>query len=123
MYQNLIVIGNVGNDAEGRFTPEGKPVTSFSVAANRAYTANGEKVKETTWFRVVTYGKLAEICGEYVKKGMLIMVNGRLTPDKSTGSPRIWTDKQGQDHASFDVTADEVKFLSRKDAAQEDMPF
>jgi single-strand DNA-binding protein len=115
MYHTLILVGNVGKDPEMRYTPSGQPVTSFSVATNRQYTSNnGEQVKETVWFRVTTWGKQAETCNQYVKKGMKVLVEGRLTPDASTGGPRDWTDQSGNSRASFEVTANMVRFLSSK---------
>ena len=88
MYHTIIIVGNVGKDPEMRYTPSGQAVTSFSVATNRQYTAgNGEQVKETIWFRVSTWGKTAEVCNQYVKKGSKVLVEGRLTPDKNTGGP------------------------------------
>lgn len=115
MYHTLIIVGNVGKDPEMRFTPSGQAVTSFSVATNRQYTSgNGEQIKETTWFRVTTWGKQAEVCNQYVKKGMKVLVEGRLTPDKATGGPRVWTKQDGSAGASFEVTAGTVRFLSSR---------
>jgi single-strand DNA-binding protein len=115
MYHTLILVGNVGRDPEMRYTPSGQPVTSFSVATNRQYTSNnGEQVKETVWFRVTTWGKQAETCNQYVKKGSKVLVEGRLTPDAASGGPRIWTDQSGNPRASFEVTASTVRFLSSK---------
>jgi len=115
MYHTLIIVGNVGKDPEMRYTPSGQAVTSFSVATNRQYTTgNGEQVKETIWFRVTTWGKQAEICNQYVKKGMKVLVEGRLTPDKATGGPRVWTKSDGSAGASFEVTANTVRFLSSR---------
>ena len=115
MYHTLIIVGNVGKDPEMRYTPSGQAVTSFSVATNRQYTAgNGEQVKETVWFRVTTWGKQAEVCNQYVKKGMKVLVEGRLTPDKATGGPRVWTKQDGSAAASFEVTAGTVRFLSSR---------
>ncbi len=117
MYHTLILVGNVGRDPEMRYTPSGAPVTSFSVATNRQYTANsGEKVKETIWFRVTTWGKQAEICNQYVKKGSKVLVEGRLTPD-ANGGPRIWNAPDGAPRASFEVTANTVQFLSTRGEA------
>jgi single-strand DNA-binding protein len=114
-YHTLIIVGNVGKDPEMRFTPSGQAVTSFSVATNRQYTTgNGEQVKETVWFRVTTWGKQAEVCNQYVVKGMMVLVEGRLTPDKATGGPKIWTKLDGSPAASFEVTASTVRFLSSK---------
>ena len=115
MYHTLILVGNVGRDPEMRYTPSGQPVTSFSVATNRQYTANsGETVKETIWFRVTTWGKTAEVCNQYVKKGSKVLVEGRLTPDANTGGPRVWTAQDGTPRASFEVTASTVRFLSSR---------
>lgn len=115
MYHTLIIVGNVGKDPEMRYTPAGQAVTSFSVATNRQYTAsNGEQVKETIWFRVSTWGKQAEVCNQYVKKGSKVLIEGRLTPDKNTGGPRIWTKQDGSAGASFEVTASTVRFLSSR---------
>jgi single-strand DNA-binding protein len=135
MYHTLIIAGNVGREPEMRLTPTGQPVTSFSVATNRQYTSgNGETVKETVWFRITTWGKQAEICNQYVKKGSKVLVEGRLTPDPATGGPRVWTDKDGTAKASFEVTANTVRFLSSRDeqgqpqtggdfVPDEDLPF
>lgn len=115
MYHTLIIVGNVGKDPEMRYTPSGQAVTSFSVATNRQYTAsNGEQVKETIWFRVSTWGKTAEVCNQYVKKGSKVLVEGRLTPDKNTGGPRIWTKQDGSAGSSYEVTAGNVRFLSSR---------
>jgi len=115
MYHTIIIVGNVGKDAEMRYTPSGQAVTSFSVATNRQYTAgSGEVVKETIWFRVSTWGKQAEVCNTYVKKGSKVLVEGRLTPDKETGGPRIWTKQDGSSGSSFEVTASTVRFLSSR---------
>ncbi|GAB4465201.1 MAG: single-stranded DNA-binding protein [Anaerolineales bacterium] len=120
MYHTLIIVGNVGKDPEMRYTPSGQAVTSFSVASNRQYTAgNGEQIKETIWFRVTTWGKQAEICNQYVKKGMKVLVEGRLTPDKATGGPRVWTKQDGSAGASFEVTATTVRFLSSRGEGSE----
>ncbi len=76
MYHQLIIVGNVGRDPEMRYTPSGQAVTSFSVAANKQYTnAQGETVKETIWFRVSAWGNLAEVCNQYVKKGMKVLIS------------------------------------------------
>jgi len=123
MYHTLIIVGNVGKDPEMRYTPSGQAVTSFSVATNRQYTTgNGEQVKETVWFRVTTWGKQAEICNQYVKKGMKVLVEGRLTPDKATGGPRVWTKSDGSAGASFEVTASTVRFLSSRGEVDGSMP-
>lgn len=123
MYHTLIIVGNVGKDPEMRYTPSGQAVTSFSVASNRQYTTgNGEQVKETIWFRVTTWGKQAEVCNQYVKKGMKVLVEGRLTPDKATGGPRVWTKQDGSAGASFEVNASTVRFLSSRGEGEGGMP-
>jgi len=115
MYHTIIIVGNVGRDAEMRYTPSGAAVASFSVATNRQYTASsGEQVKETIWFRISAWGRQAEVCNQYVKKGMKVLVDGRLTADQETGGPRIWTGQDGTQRASFEVTAQTVRFLSSR---------
>jgi len=121
MYHKITVVGNVGKDAEMRFTPSGQAVTSFSVAANRQYNQNGQAVKETIWFKITTWGKQAEICSQYVKKGMTVLVEGRLNADNSTGGPRIW-DNKGNPAASFEITAENVRFLSKSEQAAGNEP-
>ncbi len=115
MYQTIIIVGNVGRDPEMRYTPSGQAVTSFSVATNRQYSNNnGETVKETVWFRVSAWGKTGETCNQYLKKGSKVLVEGRLTADASTGGPRIWTAQDGTPRASFEVSAQTVRFLSSR---------
>ncbi len=115
MYHTIIIVGNLGKDPEMRYTPSGQAVTSFSVATNRKYTSsNGEQVNETIWFRVSAWGKTAEICNQYLKKGSKVLVEGRLTPDKNTGGPRIWQKQDGTSGASFEVTAGTVRFLTSR---------
>lgn len=105
-------IVNLGRDPEMRYTPSGQPVCSFSAAANRSYNrSDGEKVEETTWVRITTWGKQAETCNQYLKKGSKIFFRGRLTPD-GQGNPRIWNGNDGSPHASFEITASTVRFLS-----------
>jgi single-strand DNA-binding protein len=120
MYHTIIIVGNVGRDPEMRYIPSGQAVTSFSVATNRQYTnSNGEQVKETIWFRVSAWGKLAETCNMYLRKGHKVLVEGRLTPDANTGGPRIWSGQDGQARASFEVTASTVRFLTPRGGESE----
>jgi len=119
MHQKIEVIGRLGKDPESRYTPSGQQVTSFSVATDHQYTnGSGEKIKETTWFRVSVWGKSAQACAEYLKKGSLVFVEGRLTPDKETGGPRLWTKTDGTQSASFEITASNVRFLSARGESQ-----
>ena len=115
MFHEIIIVGNLGRDPEMRYTPTGQAVTNMSVATNRQYTAsNGEQVKETIWFRVSVWGKQAEACNQYLKRGSKVLVVGRLNPDPATGGPRIWTRQDGTASASFEVTAQTVRFLSSR---------
>jgi single-strand DNA-binding protein len=115
MYQNLIIVGNLGRDPEMRYTPSGQAVTNFNLATNRKYTtSDGNQVEETTWFRVSTWGKTAEVCNQYLKKGSKVLVEGRLNPDPDTGGPRLWTRQDGTSAASFEITANQVRFLSTR---------
>lgn len=115
MFQTIILAGNLGRDPEMRYTPSGAAVTSFSVATNRQYTNNnGETIKETIWFRISVWGKMAETCNQYLKKGSKVLVEGRLTADSATGGPRIWTGQDGSPRASFEVSAQTVRFLSSR---------
>jgi single-strand DNA-binding protein len=115
MFHTIIIVGNLGKDPEMRYTPSGQAVTSFSVATSRKYTSsNGEQINETIWFRVSAWGKQAEVCNQYLKKGSKVLVEGRLTPDKNTGGPRIWQKQDGTSGASFEVTAGTVRFMSSR---------
>lgn len=119
MYQKIQIIGRLGRDPEMKYTPTGQAVTSFSVATDNSYTdKNGEKVKETAWFRVQVWGKMAEHCNIYLAKGSLVMVEGRLVADKATGSPKVYQKKDGTSASSFDVNASNVKFLSTKEKSE-----
>jgi single-strand DNA-binding protein len=115
MYHTIIIVGNLGRDPEMRYTPTGgTAVTNFSVATNRQYTdSNGQQVKETIWFRVSTWGKTAETCNQYLKKGSKVLIEGRLTPDAKTGGPRIWQGQNGP-AASYEISANTVRFLSAR---------
>jgi len=115
MFHTIILVGNLGRDPEMKYTPSGQPVTNFSVASNRNYSdANGQPVKETIWFRVTAWGKLAETCSQHLQSGSKVLVEGRLTPDPDTGGPRVWNRQDGSAGASYEVTASTVRFLSVK---------
>lgn len=112
MYQKVIIVGNLGRDPEMRYTPDGTPVTDFSVATNRRWNnPDGSQNEETVWFRVTAWRKLAETCNQYLSKGRPVLVEGRLTADRETGGPRVWTRSDGKPAASYEVTALTVKFL------------
>jgi single-strand DNA-binding protein len=111
-YQKLVLVGNLGGDPEMRYTPSGQAVTNFSLAVNNNRVDEDGVVHEsTTWFRISVWGKQAEVCNQYLSKGRQVLVEGRLTIDKETGGPRIWTDQNGQPRASFEVSAFDVRFL------------
>lgn len=115
MWHTIIVVGNLGREPEMRYTPNGQAVTSFSVATSRQYTSsNGQQVKETIWFRVSAWGKQAETCSQFLHKGSKVLVEGRLAPDASTGGPKTFTRKDGTVGASYDITANTVRFLTPK---------
>ncbi len=112
MYQKLILVGNLGKDPELRYAPNGDAVANLNLATNRKFTdKSGQVVKETTWFRISVWGKQAENANQYLKKGSLILVEGRLQADKATGGPRVFSKQDGSSGASFEVTASEVKYL------------
>ncbi len=114
MFQQITIVGYLGNDPVMRFTPSGQAVTSFSIATTNSYTSNaGQKVDETTWFRVSVWGSQAESCNQYLKKGSPVLVLGRMKPDPQSGGPRTYTRKDGSTGASFEVTAQNVRFLPK----------
>ncbi len=107
MWQQTIIVGNVGRDPEMNYTPQGIAVCKFSVAVNKV-TGKGENRKEKTiWFRVTVWRERAETASQYIKKGMRIMVIGEV--DVSA-----YTDKNGQPAASLELTANDFKFLDRR---------
>jgi single-strand DNA-binding protein len=116
VYQKIVIVGNLGRDPEMRYTADGTPVTSFSVATNRKWTnPDGSQGEETIWFRISAWRRLAETCNQYLSKGRLVLVEGRINPDRATGGPRIWTGQDGIARASYEVTAATVKFLGGRD--------
>lgn len=123
MYHKLVIVGRLGRDPELRYMADGTAVASLSVASDRKWTdrSTSQPVSETTWFRVSVWGKQAENVNQYLSKGKLVLVEGRLKPDGS-GNPRIWEAKDGEARASFEVHAETVRFLSSKneDAAKDD---
>jgi single-strand DNA-binding protein len=112
MYHKVIIVGNLGRDPEMRYTPDGTPVTNFSVATNRKWNnQDGSQGEETVWFRVTAWRQLAELCNQFLSKGRQVFVEGRMNPDRESGGPRVWTGNDGQPRASFEVTATTVRFL------------
>lgn len=124
MYHTILIVGNLGRDPEMRYTPGGQAVTNFNVATNRQYTASdGTPVKETIWFRISAWGRNAEICNQYLRKGSKVLVEGRLIPDQASGGPRVWTRQDGTPAASFEISANTVRFLSSRGEVDGETPF
>jgi single-strand DNA-binding protein len=104
----VMVIGHLGKDPEMRYTPSGRPVTTFSLAVSRSWnSADGERHAETEWFNIVAWGNLAEICKQYLTKGQQAYVEGRL-------QTRHWDDKEGQKHTSIEIVASEMMMLGER---------
>ncbi len=106
----VMIIGQLGRDPEMRYTPSGRPVTSFSVATTRSWTSSeGDRREETEWFNVVAWGNLAEICKQYLRKDQPVYVEGRL-------QTRGWEDQEGKKHFRTELVANEVIILSERRA-------
>lgn len=121
----LQIIGHVGNEPEMRFTPTGKPVTTFSVATNHFYvSADGERKKDTEWFTCVCWGRLAENCNQFVTKGSLVYAVGRVKLHE-------WQNSDGETRRRNEIQARSVIFLNKQasgvsafdDEIPEDSPF
>lgn len=106
MYQQITLIGNLGNDAELRFTPSGVPVSSFNLAVNRSWTGqDGQRQDKTTWFRVSVWNKTAEALTEYLTKGKQVLVVGEVE------EVRVYTDRDGKPRASLEVKAQSIRLI------------
>ncbi|MBI5934489.1 MAG: single-stranded DNA-binding protein [Chloroflexi bacterium] len=104
----VMIIGHLGRDPEMRYTPSGKPVTTFTVAVSRSWNSgDGERHSETEWFNIVAWGNLAETCKQYLSKGQQVYIDGRL-------QTRRWDDKEGVKHSSVEVVANEMIMLSER---------
>ena len=104
----VILVGNLGRDPETRYTTGGDPITNVSIATTDTWKdKNGEKQEKTEWHRVAFFGKLAEIAGEYLKKGSQVYVEGRL-------QTRKWQDKEGQDKYTTEIVADRMQMLGSR---------
>ena len=101
----VMIIGHLGRDPEMRYTPSGKPVTTFKVATSRSWnSSDGERHSETTWFNVVAWGKLAEICRQLLVKGQQVYVEGRI-------QTREWESGDGVKHTSVEIVAVDMRLL------------
>jgi single-strand DNA-binding protein len=105
----VILIGNLGRDPETRYMPNGEAVTNITIATTETWKdkASGEKQEKTEWHRVTFYRRLAEIAGEYLKKGSQVYVEGRL-------ETRKWQDKEGKDRYTTEIIANEMKMLGSR---------
>lgn len=110
----VILIGNCGKDPEVRYAPSGDAIANVTLATTETWKdkQSGEKREQTEWHRVVFFGRLAEVVGQYVKKGSQLYVEGRL-------QTRKWQDKDGQDRYTTEIRADEMKMLSGRSAGQD----
>ena len=107
------LIGHLGRDPELKFTPSGQPVANFSVATDESYMGkDGQKVQKTEWHRIVVWGKQAEFCGNYLKKGSLVYVKGSL-------ETRKWTDKDGAEKYTTEIKAIRVQGLDKRPEGQQ----
>jgi single-strand DNA-binding protein len=113
MFQQVILLGNLGSDPEMRYTPSGVPVTSFSLAVNRVWNSqDGQRQEKTIWFRVSAWRRDAEIASQYLAKGRQVLIVGELE------EPRTYQDRDGNTRVSLDVTARNIRLVgSRGDAA------
>jgi len=113
----VIIIGILGRDPEMRYTPSGRPVTSFSVATSRTWvSAEGERREETEWFNVVAWGNLAEICKAHLTKNQQVYVEGRL-------QTRGWEDENGKKHFRTELVANEMILLGDRRAQHSDFDY
>lgn len=104
----ILIFGNLGSDPEMRYTPNGNPVTSFSMATNRRYTTSeGDSREETEWFRISAWNRTAEICNQYLQRGSKVYVEGRL-------SSRTYVGSDGDTRVSLDVSATDVRFIDSR---------
>ena len=109
----VIMIGRVGREPEMRYTPSGRPVTTYTIGITRSWnSSDGERHFETDWFNVVAWGNLAEICKQHLTKGQLIYIEGRL-------QTRYWEDTEGNKHSSTEIIANEMILLSDRREAEE----
>lgn len=103
----VMLIGHLGRDPEMRYTPSGRPVTTFSLATSRSWnTSDGQRRSATEWFNIVAWGNLAEICKKYLHRGQQVYIEGRL-------QTRRWQDKEGVKHTSVEVVAYDMMMLGR----------
>ena len=110
MINKAILIGNLGADPEVRYTQSGTAVANFNLATTETWTKEGNKEEKTEWHRIVAFGRLGEICGEYLSKGSKAYVEGRI-------QTRQWDDKDGNKRYTTEIVAREMKILTPKGGA------
>ncbi len=103
----ILLIGHLGSDPDMRYLPSGKPAASFRIATNRRYKVEGQLREEVEWFSIVAFGRLAEICSEYLKKGKPVFIEGRM-------KTRNWTDANGAVHYRTEVIAEAMQLMGGK---------
>ena len=108
----ILLIGNLGSDPEIRYMPSGKKTAEFSLATNRRYKVEGQLRSDTEWFRIVAFGRLAEICGEFLKKGKSVFIEGRIHTSN-------WVDNAGQKHFRTQVIAEGMRMIGAKNNGNE----
>ena len=111
MINKAILIGNLGGDPEVRYTQDGSAVVNFSLATTESWTKDGKKLEKTEWHRIVAFGRLAEVCGEYLAKGCKVYIEGPL-------QTRQWEDKKGSKHYTTEIVAQLMKILKGKGGDQ-----
>jgi single-strand DNA-binding protein len=129
-YEQVTLVGNLGQNPEMKYLESGRPVTNFSIAVNRVWkNQDGSQGEETKWIRCAAWGRTAEIAAEYLTKGREVMVIGRLTPDPATGGPRVYQASDGTWKSSFEVTVERLVLLggrgesSGATASEDESPF
>jgi single-strand DNA-binding protein len=110
MINKAILIGNLGADPEVRYTQSGTAVANFTMATTETWTKDGNKEEKTEWHRIVAFGRLGEICGEYLSKGSKIYIEGRI-------QTRQWDDKDGNKRYTTEIVAREMKILTPRGTA------
>ncbi len=116
MYAQITIIGNVGNEPEMRYTPNGTPVCNFNVAVNRSWRkADGEQQHKTTWFRIQAWQRQAEVCAQFVKKGDRLLV---VSENIESGA---WIDRDGNAQSNIQLVPRLVRFLTPKNEHPDDI--
>jgi len=116
MLNRADIIGRLGKDPEVRYSQAGKVHTTFTVATTRKFNKGDEKCEETEWHRMISFGRTAEVCGEYLRKGSLVLITGRL-------QTRSWDDKDGVKRYTTEIVVDRMQMLGSRDGGgRQDQP-